>query len=148
MRFLAVAAVLLLSTGAMAAERELTFYLLDLDVEQRNATPHLVSVAHSNDGRLQLRDQAVIPVGSGGYNAVVRLGFDNGTITTVLHFDRDAHGFSGKYSIVSGSDAYSGAHGQGLLRTLTGYEAAASPQGVYQVRLQVTVPEIAMAIVH
>jgi hypothetical protein len=71
--------------------------------------------------------------------------FDNGAITTVLHIDRDEGGFAGQYSVFSGSDAYSGAHGRGSLRTLTGFEAAASTQGVYVVRLQVTVPEPELA---
>lgn len=148
MRLLAVAGILFLSSGALAAERNITFSFLDLDIEQRNGAPHLVSVALSKDGHLQMQTQSVIPVGSGGYNAVVRLAFDDGSITTVLHVDRDENGFAGRYSVFSGSDAYSGAHGQGSLSTLTGYEAAASSQGVYQARLQVTVPELAIATAH
>jgi len=137
--------MLLLSSSALAAEREITFSLLDLDIEQRSDTPQLVIVSLSKDGHLQLRSQGVIPVGSGGYNAVVRLAFEEGTITTLLHVERNEHGFAGQYSVFSGSDAYSGAHGHGLLRTLTGYEAAASSKGVYQARLQVTMPELAIA---
>ena len=144
MRLLASAGILFLSGSALAAEKELTISFIDLDIEQRNNAPHLVSVALS-DGHLQLRAQRVIPVGSGGYNAVVRYLFDNGAITTVLHIDRDEGGFAGQYSVFSGSDAYSGAHGRGSLRTLTGFEAAASTQGVYVVRLQVTVPEPELA---
>lgn len=145
MRFLTVAGILFLSSGALAAEKEISFYLVDLDIEQRNDVPHLVSVALSRNGHLQLQSQSVIPVGSAGYNGVIRLVFDDGAITTVLHVNRDEHGFTGQYSVFSGSDAYSGAHGQGSLRTLTGFEAAASTQGVYQVRLQVTLPELAIA---
>jgi hypothetical protein len=138
--------MLILSSGALAAEKEITFSFLDLNIEQRNDVPHLVSVSLSKDGHLQLRAQGMIPLKSGGYNAVVRLAFDDGSITTLLHVERNEHGFVGQYSIFSGSDAYAGAHGRGSLRTLTGYEAAASSQGVYQARLQVTVPELAIAI--
>jgi hypothetical protein len=146
MRNLAVAGILLLSSSAMAAEKEISFSLVDMAIEQQNGAPHLVSVAFAKDGHLQLQSHGVIPVGSGGYNGVVRLVFDDGAITALLHLNRDEHGLTGQYTVFSGSDAYSGAHGQGSLRTLTGREAAASAQGVYQVRLQVTVPQLAMAI--
>jgi hypothetical protein len=141
-----MAGILFLSSGALAAERDITLSFVDLDIEQRNGAPHLVSVALSKDGHLQLQTQSVIPVGSGGYNAVVRLALDGGSITTVLHVDRDQNGIEGQYAVFSGSEAYAGAHGQGSLSTLTGFEAAASSRGVYQARLQVNVPELAMAI--
>jgi hypothetical protein len=144
MRSLVVAGILLTSSSALAMQKELTFSLLDIDVEQRGGTPLLVDVALTSGGHLTMSRQSVIPVDAGGYNAVVHRVFDEGSITAVLHIERDPQGFVGEYSIVSGSGAYAGASGHGSLRKLSGREAAASSEGVYRVRFRVNVPDVAM----
>src|SRR4051794_3242958 len=141
MRLLLIAAgVLCLHGSAWASEKHLTFSMLDMDVELRKGTAHLVDVALDGDGRLQMHNRSLIPMANGGYAGVVRQVLRDGSITAVFHLQQRGADYSGDYAILSGSGAYAGAHGQGSLETLSGHDAAASNAGIYQVRLHVMVP--------
>jgi hypothetical protein len=142
MRLLLMAAsVLFLQGSALAAQRQLVISMLDINVEMRKGIPHLVNVSLDEAGQLRLQDQSLIPMVSGGYAGVIRTTLEDGSITAVFQIHQDAPVYAGVYTIVSGSGTYAGAHGQGTLATLTGYEAAASSTGIYQIRLEVTTPE-------
>jgi hypothetical protein len=135
------AGVILLQGSAFAAQKQLTFSMLDIDIEVRKGTSHLVDVSLDAEGRLRMQDHGLIPTSNGGYTGVVRETLDDGAITAVFHIRQDGQDYAGDYVIVGGSGAYAGARGQGSLATLKGREAAASANGIYRARLEVTTPD-------
>jgi hypothetical protein len=136
-----IAGVILLHGSALAAEKQLTFSMLDIDIEVHKGTSHLVDVSLDRDGRLQRQDLGLIPMSNGGYTGVVRQALDDGAITAVFHIRQNGQDYEGDYVILSGSGAYAGAHGQGSLATLKGRDAAASATGIYRASLVVTTPD-------
>jgi hypothetical protein len=139
--FMVLAGLVLLQSSVLATEKTLTFSMIEMNFEVRGGIAHLVEVSLDDNGQLRMQDHSLTPMTNGGYTGVVRQNLEDGSITAVFRIHQQEREYSGDYTIVSGSGAYAGAHGQGSLTTLSGYAAAASSTGIYKVVLQVTTPE-------
>jgi hypothetical protein len=96
------AAVILFQSNAFAGQMQLTFSMLDIDIEVRQGTSHMVEVSLDGNSKLRMQDHSLIPIGNGEYTGVVRRTLDDGTITVVLKLHQHGREYSGDYTSSAG----------------------------------------------